>query len=112
MNSRNTNGFTLVELLVTLMVAAIVLGIGVPAFNGFIATNRMAAAANDITSALHLARTEAIKRRANVTLCASSNWNTATPSCDNASGLNDGWIVFVDCTVAPPPVWYLWRCRI
>lgn len=104
MNSRNTSGFTLVELMVTLMVASIVFGIGVPAFNGFIATNQMAAAANDITSSLHLARTEAVKRRTNVTLCASSDWNTAAPTCNNGASLGNGWIVFVDCTVAPPPV--------
>ena len=103
MNVNKHNGFTLIELMVTLLVAAIVLGVGIPAFSQFIATNQMAAAVNDVTSSLHLARTEAVKRRANVTICPSANWDTAAPACTNGAGIEDGWIVFVDCTVQPPP---------
>jgi len=104
MRSEKTKGFTLIELMTTLLVAAIVLSIGIPAFSDFIANNRMAAAINDITSTLHMARTEAVKRRANVTFCPSANWNSAAPVCDLAGDFADGWIAFVDCTVAPPPV--------
>lgn len=104
MNTRKHNGFTLVELMVTMLVAAIVLGVGIPAFSQFIATNRMAASVNDITTAIHLSRTEAVKRRANVTMCPSANWDAAAPTCANGSTIEDGWIVFVDCTVQPPPV--------
>jgi len=103
MNISKDTGFTLVELMVTLLVAAIVLGVGIPAFSQFVATNRMAAAVNDVTTAIHMARTEAVKRRANVTLCPSANWDTAAPTCANAGTFEDGWIVFVDCTVQPPP---------
>ena len=104
MNKRNHSGFTLIELMTTLLVAGVVLGIGIPAFNQFIATNQMAAGVNDLTSALHLARTEAVKRRANVTICPSANPMADTPACDNAGSFADGWIVFVDCTLAAPPV--------
>jgi type IV fimbrial biogenesis protein FimT len=104
MNSKYRNGFTLVELMMTVFVAGIVLGVGIPTFSQFISTNQMAAAVNDINSALHLARTEAVKRRANVTVCPSTDWNSVAPSCANAGSFEDGWIVFVDCTVAPPPV--------
>ncbi len=103
MKASRPNGFTLIELMVTLLVAALVLGVGVPAMSQFIATNRMAAAANDITTAFHIARSEAVKRRANVTVCPSADWDSAAPSCANAGSFEDGWIVFVDCTVAPPP---------
>jgi type IV fimbrial biogenesis protein FimT len=103
MNTRKCNGFTLIELMVTLLVAAIVMGVGIPAFTEFISTNRMAASVNDITTALHVARTEAVKRRANVTLCPSANWDSAAPTCAAGGSFEDGWIVFVDCTVQPPP---------
>lgn len=103
MNNSQHKGFTLIELMVTLLVAAIVLGVGIPAFTQFVSTNRMAAAVNDLTTAVHLARTEAVKRRANVTVCPSGNWDSAAPACSNAGTFEDGWIVFVDCTVQPPP---------
>jgi len=104
MNKRNHSGFTLIELMTTLLVAAVVLGIGIPAFNQFVATNQMAAGVNDLTSALHLARTEAVKRRANVTICPSANPMADPPACDNGGTFSEGWVVFVDCTLAAPPV--------
>jgi type IV fimbrial biogenesis protein FimT len=102
MSGKKTSGFSLVELMVVLVVAAIVLGIGVPAFADFIATNRMAASVNDLVSGLHLARSEAVKRRTNSSLCASDNWNTANPTCNPAAQVADGWIVFADCSLPPP----------
>ncbi len=86
-------GFNLLELMMTLLIAGMVLGFGIPSFTQFIANNRMAAAANDLITSIHLARTEAVKRRSTVTLCASSNWADADPDCD-ADG--DGWLVFID----------------
>jgi Tfp pilus assembly protein FimT len=52
------------------------------------------AAANDLVSAIYLARTEAVKRQVPVTLCASANATTAAPTC--GVGPNTGFIVFVD----------------
>jgi prepilin-type N-terminal cleavage/methylation domain-containing protein len=103
MNKRNQCGFTLIELMTTLLVAGVVRGIGVPTFNQFIATNQMVSGVNDLTSSLHLARTEAVKRRANVTICPSANPFADPPACDNTGSFADGWIIFVDCTVAAPP---------
>ena len=54
MNIRAAKGLTLIELMTTVLVAALVLGIGVPAFTDFIASNRMATAVNDITSTIHM----------------------------------------------------------
>ena len=89
-------GVTLIELMTALLVLAIVLGIGVPAFNNIVDTNRMAATVNELAGAIHLARSEAAKRRANTTLCASPDG----ANCDPGASLRDGWIVFVD-GVAP-----------
>jgi type IV fimbrial biogenesis protein FimT len=89
-------GFNIMELMVTLAVGSILLSIGVPAFKDFMDNNRMAAAANELNISLHMARTEAVKRRANVSICPSSNWNSPTAACNVGGDLDDGWLVFVD----------------
>lgn len=95
-NTHRQAGFNVIELMVVLFVASILLSVGLPSFGTFIANNRMATAANDVGVALHTARTEAIKQRADITVCASTNWNTANPSCSNTAPFSRGWIVFRD----------------
>lgn len=101
MKKRN-RGFTLLELMVTLIIAALLLGIGIPAMGNFIRSARITASANDLLAAMHVARSESIKRKSATTVCASSNPLDADPDClatGNASRLldgNNGWIVFVD----------------
>ncbi|MGA7979665.1 MAG: GspH/FimT family pseudopilin [Chromatiaceae bacterium] len=63
-------GFPLVELMVTLAVAAILLTVGVPSFQQLIMSNRLTAAANDMVVAISVARSEAIKHNAAVNLNA------------------------------------------
>ena len=82
----------MVELLVTLSVLAILLAVGVPAFNQFVVSSRLNAYASDIFSALILARSEAIKRNGRVVLCRSADGET----CAGAGDWNQGWIVFAD----------------
>ena len=67
---RKTTGFTLIELLVTIVVAAILLSIGVPGFQAMLATNRMATTTNEFATSMSIARSEAIKRRTNVSVTA------------------------------------------
>ena len=64
MGKMHAEGVTLVELLVTLAVVATVLTLGIPTFTAFLQNNRMSAAANDVLSSMHLARSEALKRLA------------------------------------------------
>lgn len=92
---RRQSGFNLLELMVTLFVAAIVMGVGIPAFNGFVANGRVATLANDLAASIHLARTEAVKQRANITICPSTEWDQASPTCTD-SDFSDGWIMFID----------------
>jgi len=86
-------GFNIMELMVTVAVGSVLLSVGVPAFKNFMDNSRMSAASNELVTSLHLARTEAIKRRTNVMLCPSSNWNAANPNCNVAADISDGWVV-------------------
>ena len=94
MNQRTQRGFTLWELLTTLLVAGVVLGVGVPNLMEFQRNNAMISAANDLISGLHLARAEAVKRQVPVTLCGSVNPMVPAPVCGLGGG--GGFIVFVD----------------
>ena len=96
MGKKHREGFTLIELLVLMMVIAVALGIGVPAFSGMVANSRMSGAANDLVASLHAARAEATTRARTVTVCASADWDAASPGCDAGGLLLDGWIVFAD----------------
>lgn len=80
-------GFTLVELMITLAVAAVLAAIAAPAFNQLALGSTLRSHANDLAAGALLARSEAIKRNQPVTLCASSNGTACTGSWSS------GWIV-------------------
>ena len=92
----NGRGFTLVELLVVLAVGAILLTIAIPGYAFLVNSSRLAAVTNDLVTALHLARSEAIKRSIRVTVCKTSNAMAETPVCDTTASWQQGWLVFVD----------------
>jgi len=85
------SGFTLIELMVTLAVAAIAIALATPSFSNVVLKNRMASSHNLILSALATTRSEAITRGTNMTVCASTN----KTSC-NSSNWENGWIIFSD----------------
>lgn len=68
MHTRTRRGFTLIELMVVMTIAAVMLGLGVPAFREFMAGQRVKNTAFDFAAALLLARSEAVKRNAAVTM--------------------------------------------
>lgn len=69
-------GFTLIELMVTIAVLAIVIGIAVPSFAAMIRDNRAESQSGSMATALNLARSEAVKRGQNVTVrpVSGTNW--------------------------------------
>jgi type IV fimbrial biogenesis protein FimT len=89
-----SQGFTLMELMVTLALAAVILSIGAPNFNEFRRNNRLTSVGNEFLGAVQTARTEAIKRQAPVAVCPSGNPDDAAATC--TGGPFSGWIVFVD----------------
>jgi type IV fimbrial biogenesis protein FimT len=61
-------GFTIIEILMTVAIAAILVAVGVPSFKDFILSARIKSAASDVYGALVFARSEAIKRGSDVTV--------------------------------------------
>jgi type IV fimbrial biogenesis protein FimT len=94
MDKKTQNGFTLYELLITVMIVGVVLTIGVPNMLQFNQNGRMTSTANDLHSAFHLARSESGRAKTNITICASANAMSAVANCGGT--WDQGYIVFVD----------------
>ncbi|WP_457330433.1 GspH/FimT family pseudopilin [Rhizobacter sp. P5_C2] len=86
-HSRRPLGVTLIELMVTLAVMAVLVTIAAPSFSRLIASNRLTSQTNEFILALNLARSEATRRGQPVTLLATA---TATPV------FQSGWQIFTD----------------
>lgn len=80
-------GFTLIELIITITVMAVLLAIAVPAFNESTLGSKLSSIANSFVASAQLARSEAIKRNVTVTLSAASG------------GWQNGWVVQEGTTV-------------
>jgi type IV fimbrial biogenesis protein FimT len=84
-------GFTLIEIFVALIIVAIMVGMGVPSLRDFLMQQRISAAAQDLQLDVAVARSEAITRGDNVSVCVSND----AVSCTGGSW-NGARIIFVD----------------
>jgi type IV fimbrial biogenesis protein FimT len=87
-----SNGFTLMELMVTLVIAVLLGMLAVPSITQFIQSNRLVSTTNELVAAFNAARTEAVKRGTQAIVCES----TSGTSCSATGNWNSGWIVFAD----------------
>jgi len=87
-------GFTLIEMMVTLVLVAILVSAAVPGFQSVIQNNKVAATIGPFISAIQLARVEAIKRGRSVSLCSASDASMTT--CGGVGDWGKGWIMFSD----------------
>ena len=85
-------GFSLVELMVALVIFALILRFGVPAYGEWIAARKLGNHAEYLTETLNLARSEAVKRGMRVNLCKSRD----ARQCDPHAKWESGWIMFTD----------------
>ena len=81
-NSVYEMGFTIIELMITLVVLAIIISLAAPSFVSMIQNNRATGATNDLIASFQLARTEAIKRNGTVLLKKKNS--AGTRNCPNA----------------------------
>lgn len=72
----------MIELMITVAIFAIVAAIAAPAMQAMVSAGRLNGATSEMITALQLARSEAVRRNANVTICASSNGTTCSGSGD------------------------------
>jgi len=86
------SGFTLIELMATLGTAAMMMAVAIPSYRSFTLNNRLVAEFNTFTSALKFARSEAIRRNVNVTICTSADGL----SCGTSANWDDGWVICVE----------------
>lgn len=87
-------GFTLYELLITVVIVGVILSFGIANMSDFTRNGRMTATANDMLSTYHQSRSESTRTKTNTTICASANPMAAAPQCGN--DWNQGYIVFTD----------------
>ncbi len=92
MRHRRQTGYSLYELLITVSLAALVLGIGLPSLGKLVADQRLRAQIDPLFHAIHLARKESIVRREVITLCASHDSQRCAPDSDWSAG----WLMFVN----------------
>jgi type IV fimbrial biogenesis protein FimT len=99
-NRHFSAAFTLIELFVVLVVVGILSLIAFPSFEPFILNQRISGQANDLVTDLSLARSEAIKRAAPVTVCKTTDPSptAGSPTCDgtDANPWTTGRIIFLD----------------
>jgi len=87
---RNQRGLTLIELMITIVIASVLLAIAAPAFQQVVESNRLRTETNKLLTGLNLARSEAVKRNTDVTLCP----GTSDTACDG--DLKDGWVISME----------------
>lgn len=85
-------GFTLIELMITLLIASVLIGMVAPSMATLVDNNRLQTSAEVLFTSMMLTRSEALKRNREVIMCKSSDGS----SCTEDTEWQDGWLVFVD----------------
>ena len=102
MHQRRQSGFTLIELVVTLAVAAVLVGLATPGLRDMIDKSKLRGATDDVVRLLNIARGSAIKLQRNVSVSIqSSGWCAGALSAgDPVAGKLVGTVAACDCTLA------------
>ena len=87
-------GFTMIELLITIVILAVLLSLAGPSFVELVKTNRIQANTDLFFTSLITARSEALKRNQPVVTCKSSNGSDC--SVGSGIGWEQGWLIYAD----------------
>ena len=89
---RRIRGLSLMDLITGVAIASLLLGIGIPGFQRYLASSRLVTSTNLMARSLALARSEAVRRRQVVVICKSRDRQT----CSREGSWRQGWILFAD----------------
>jgi type IV fimbrial biogenesis protein FimT len=98
-NAAGNRGFSLIELMVTVGLAAILFAFAIPSFRSVMANNRLVTQTNDMVGALQVARSEAITRNRVMTLCRTTAATATTCAGGGTTTSWDFWSVFNGTTI-------------
>lgn len=87
-------GFTLLELMVTVAVVAILVAVAYPSMTGLLNGQRLSGVTNELLGGFQTARSEAIRRNARVAFCRSADGTT----CAGSTGVWTNWVIMADST--------------
>jgi len=90
MSRQQSTGFTLLELMVTIVIMAILLALALPSFQSSLRSNRVATGTNELLASLSLARSEGIRSTRGGGVCSSADGATCGGDWDS------GWIVWTE----------------
>lgn len=95
MKKRNSQrGFTIIELMITLVILAIMISLAAPSFTKMIRDNRVQTSSTSLISAFNMAHSEAVRRGRTVKICATDDAAATPPAC--STNWANGWFIFTD----------------
>lgn len=107
MHMKQERGITLLEMMVTLAVAGILIALAAPQFRSMVQNNRITTQVNEFVTAVNMARSEAVRSGAPVTLCASQDQDSCANPGDGDWAI--GWILIGEDAAGNPEVLRRWR---
>jgi len=104
---KHLRGYTLIEVMVVVTIAAILMGLAAPSFVRTVRSTTISNSVNSFMSDMRYARSESIRRGVSVVVCRSNAPEAASPVCNTGSGIDidgdglgdgwaSGWIIFED----------------
>jgi type IV fimbrial biogenesis protein FimT len=84
------HGFSMIELMVTLAVMVILLIVAVPMISSTLEKSNVTSASNALLADISYARSEAVNRGTDVSMCATTDGAT----CDSSSAFDTGWLIY------------------